>query len=201
MSRWARLLGVTLGRMALVWASTWRLRLDVGALDDSMAEGPVVVAILHGELLPAGLLARGRSMLPMVSQSKDGEIIAGALSVFGFPLVRGGSSKGGAEALSRASEGLAEGLSPVLAVDGPRGPAGVPKPGAVRLALASRPPIFVVRVQPSRAWRARSWDRFMVPWPFATLHVWAIRLDPPPDGSWDDGLAALTDALTRSPPK
>ena len=49
--------------------------------------------------------------------------------------------------------------------------------------------------------RARSWDRFMVPWPFATLHVWAIRLDPPPDGSWDDGLAALTDALTRSPPK
>ena len=201
MSRWARLLGVTLGRMALVWASTWRLRLDVGALDEAMAEGPVVVAILHGELLPAGLLARGRSMLPMVSQSKDGEIIAGALSVFGFPLVRGGSSKGGAEALSRASEGLAEGLSPVLAVDGPRGPAGVPKPGAVRLALASRRPIVVVRVHPSRAWRARSWDRFMVPWPFATLQVWAIRLDPPTEGPWEAGLTTLTDALTRSPPK
>jgi lysophospholipid acyltransferase (LPLAT)-like uncharacterized protein len=147
-SRWARMLGVTLGRVALVWASTWRLRLDVGALDDAMAQGPVIVAILHGELLPAGLLARGRSMLPMVSQSKDGEIIAGALSVFGFPLVRGGSSRGGAEALVRAEEGLRSGLSPVLAVDGPRGPAGVPKPGAVRLAVGTRRPIVVVRVQP-----------------------------------------------------
>ena len=201
MSRWARLLGETLGRMALLWARTWRLRLDVGALDAAMAEGPVIVGILHGELLPTGLLARGRSMLPMVSQSKDGEIIAGALSVFGFPLVRGGSSKGGAEALQRALDGLEAGLSPVLAVDGPRGPAGVPKPGAVRLACASRRPIVVVRVQPSRAWRARSWDRFMVPWPFATLQVWAIRLDPPTEGPWEAGLTTLTDALTRSPPK
>ena len=201
MSRWARLLGVTLGRLALVWASTWRLRLQVRALDEAMAQGPVIVAILHGELLPAGLLARGRSMLPMVSQSKDGEIIAGALSVFGFPLVRGGSSRGGAEALQRAEEGVLSGLSPVLAVDGPRGPAGVPKPGAVRLALTTRRPIVVVRVTASRAWRARSWDRFLVPWPFATLEAWAIRLDPPPEGPWEEGLAALTDALTRSSPK
>ncbi len=200
MSRWARLLGVTLGRVALLWARTWRLRLQVRALDEAMAEGPVVVALLHGELLPAGVLARGRSMLPMVSQSKDGEIIAGALSAFGFPLVRGGSSKGGAEALQRAEEGMSDGLSPVLAVDGPRGPAGVPKPGAVRLAVAKRRPIVVVRVHPSRAWRARSWDRFMVPWPFATLQVWAIRLDPPPEGPWDEGLAALTEALSESPP-
>jgi lysophospholipid acyltransferase (LPLAT)-like uncharacterized protein len=200
-SRWARLLGVTLGRLALVWASTWRLRLQVRALDEAMAQGPVIVAILHGELLPAGLLARGRSMLPMVSQSKDGEIIAGALSVFGFPLVRGGSSRGGAEALQRAEEGVLSGLSPVLAVDGPRGPAGVPKPGAVRLALTTRRPIVVVRVTASRAWRARSWDRFLVPWPFATLEAWAIRLDPPPEGPWEEGLAALTDALTRSSPK
>ncbi|MCK6523589.1 DUF374 domain-containing protein [Myxococcota bacterium] len=201
MSRWAHLLGVTLGRLALVWARTWRLRLQVAALDEAMAEGPVVVALMHGELLPAGLLARGRSMLPMVSQSRDGEIIAGALTVFGFPLVRGGSSRGGAEALLRAEEGLRDGLSPVLAVDGPRGPAGVPKPGAVRLAVASRRPIVVVRVAASRAWRARSWDRLMVPWPFTTLRVWAIRLDPPQTGPWDDGLAALTQALNQGPPE
>ena len=41
----------------------------------------------------------------------------------------------------------------------------------------------------------------MVPWPFATLQVWAIRLDPPPEGPWEAGLTTLTDALTRSPPK
>lgn len=200
MSRWAHLLGVTLGRLALVWARTWRLRLQVAALDEAMAEGPVVVALMHGELLPAGLLARGRSMLPMVSQSRDGEIIAGALTVFGFPLVRGGSSRGGAEALLRAEEGLRGGLSPVLAVDGPRGPAGVPKPGAVRLAVGARRPIVVVRVAAGRAWRARSWDQLMVPWPFTTLRVWAIRLDPPQSGPWEDGLAALTHALHQGPP-
>jgi lysophospholipid acyltransferase (LPLAT)-like uncharacterized protein len=200
-SRWARLLGVTLGRFALLWARTWRLRLQVAALDEAMAEGPVVVALMHGELLPAGLLARGRPMLPMVSQSRDGEIIAGALTVFGFPLVRGGSSRGGAEALRRAEEGLTRGLSPVLAVDGPRGPAGVPKPGALRLAVSARRPIVVVRVAASRAWRARSWDRLMVPWPFTTVRVWAIRLDPPETGPWDDGLGALTAALNQSPPE
>lgn len=201
MSRWARPLGLTLGRLALLWARTWRLRLQVKALDEAMAEGPVVVALLHGELLPAGLLARGRPMLPMVSQSRDGEIIAGALTAFGFPLVRGGSSKGGAEALRRAEEGLRDGLSPVLAVDGPRGPAGVPKPGAVRLALAARRPIVVVRVAARRAWRARSWDRLMVPWPFTALTAWAIRLDPPAEGPWEDGLAALTRALAEPPPE
>jgi hypothetical protein len=41
----------------------------------------------------------------------------------------------------------------------------------------------------------------MVPWPFATLQVWAIRLDPPPDGPWDEGLDALTRALAEPPPK
>jgi lysophospholipid acyltransferase (LPLAT)-like uncharacterized protein len=55
--------------------------------------------------------------------------------------------------------------------DGPRGPARVAKPGAVAAAQRSGAAIMPVGIGASPAWRAPSWDRFLVPSPFAKVRM------------------------------
>ena len=54
-------------------------------------------------------------------------------------------------------------------VDGPTGPAGVVKPGAIRLASAANADIVPFYASADRAWYFGSWDRFMLPKPFARV--------------------------------
>jgi len=54
-----------------------------------------------------------------------------------------------------------------LAPDGPRGPVGVVQKGVIALAQLSGVPIRPVAWSASRVWRARSWDRFIIPKPFS----------------------------------
>ena len=55
--------------------------------------------------------------------------------------------------------------------DGPTGPRGVFKPGALLAAKLSGLPVVPIAVHASPAWMARSWDRFVVPRPFAKVRI------------------------------
>jgi lysophospholipid acyltransferase (LPLAT)-like uncharacterized protein len=55
--------------------------------------------------------------------------------------------------------------------DGPRGPAGVVQPGVILAAAATGFPVQPVAIAASRSRRVRSWDRFLVPLPPATVHI------------------------------
>jgi lysophospholipid acyltransferase (LPLAT)-like uncharacterized protein len=55
--------------------------------------------------------------------------------------------------------------------DGPRGPAESVAPGAAFVAQRPGAPMVPVSVKASSAWRLKSWDRFMIPKPFARLTV------------------------------
>jgi lysophospholipid acyltransferase (LPLAT)-like uncharacterized protein len=86
------------------------------------------------------------------------------------------------EVAARAGRDLA------VTPDGPRGPRGSVAPGAARVAAATGIPIVPVGVSASRAWRARSWDRFLVPKPGA--RVWVtygepFRVEVPDDAARD----------------
>jgi lysophospholipid acyltransferase (LPLAT)-like uncharacterized protein len=61
--------------------------------------------------------------------------------------------------------------SVAFTVDGPRGPARVAQPGAVWLAGATGLPVLPFHIEASRYWSARSWDRGMIPKPFARVSV------------------------------
>jgi lysophospholipid acyltransferase (LPLAT)-like uncharacterized protein len=88
---------------------------------------------------------------------------------------------------------LADGQDGAITPDGPRGPFEVPHIGAVRAAQRAGVAIVPVRVVASRAWRARSWDRFLVPKPFARVVITADAPWIPGDG--DEG--ALVEELRR----
>jgi lysophospholipid acyltransferase (LPLAT)-like uncharacterized protein len=134
------------------------------------AARPMVFAFWHGRSIMLPFLVRGRSdAYIMNSTHRDGEIITRALERFGIHSTRGSSSRGavgGTLALMRA---LRRGNSVALIPDGPRGPAGVAKAGAVELASAGGAPLYPLAFSASRAVRLRGWDRMMLPLPGARV--------------------------------
>lgn len=157
--------GFVVALLVRLLALTWRVERPPFPV-----AGPCVLAFLHGEQLPLVALHRGMGVVGIVSRSRDGERLSAVLTRLGYPVLRGSTSAGGTEVLVAASHALARGERPALAVDGPRGPAGRPGPGAAGLARRAGVPVVVGRVE-SAGWRARSWDRFLVPWPFARVRV------------------------------
>lgn len=167
-------LGFLLGLVARVWLRTLRLELDVHpSLLADFADRPWVLAFFHGKQWPLLAWKRRRRTVVMVSFSNDGELQSRALSVLGFSIVRGSSSRGGARGLAGVVRKLrAGGHDAAFAVDGPRGPYGEPKPGVL---FAARRANAVIVPMGSAAFGAkifaRAWDRFALAWPFARVSV------------------------------
>jgi hypothetical protein len=66
---------------------------------------------------------------------------------------------------------LRSGKLAVHLLDGPRGPAGVVKAGVIAIANDAGAAIAPGYVEADRAWHAHSWDKYMVPKPFARVTV------------------------------
>jgi len=107
----------------------------------------------------------------MISQSRDGELIAKIADMLGYNPVRGSSSRGGRKALNEICEMAFQGYKIGHIVDGPRGPFGVVKPGLVKIAQYSGMPILPTIISSEKKWIFNSWDRFMVPKPFSRVIV------------------------------
>lgn len=107
----------------------------------------------------------------MISKSSDGEVIAGVASRTGWDPVRGSSSKDGREALYAVIEKLKTTRLAAHIVDGPRGPAGIVKPGVIRLAHGAEAVIVPFYIEAHRAWYFNSWDQFMLPKPFTKVRL------------------------------
>jgi len=105
----------------------------------------------------------------MISQSKDGDIIARIAEETGWHTVRGSSSRDGGRALREMIDHLLHSGFAGHILDGPRGPAGVVKAGVVSLARATGAMVVPIYASADRAWYFNSWDRFMLPKPFARV--------------------------------
>jgi lysophospholipid acyltransferase (LPLAT)-like uncharacterized protein len=107
--------------------------------------------------------AAGLKLGVLISPSVDGEFGALIVRRLGGEVIRGSSTHTGARALRDFYEALVhEGISPIIAPDGPRGPPWKFKPGALLLAQLSQRPIVPLSYCASRAWKI-SWDRFVIP--------------------------------------
>ena len=105
----------------------------------------------------------------MISKSKDGEIIAGVAERSGWKTVRGSSSTDGRQAMGMMIDNLKEFRLAGHIVDGPRGPAGQVKAGVIRMAHAADAMIVPMYTAADKAWYFKSWDKFMLPKPFADV--------------------------------
>lgn len=133
---------------------------------------PVVFVLWHGRLLPLAYHHRNQNLATLVSRSADGEIIARIVSRWGYTVVRGSSSRGGGAAVRALVRQIRAGRSLAITPDGPRGPRQKMKAGALRVAQLAGAPLIPAAASANRAWwAAGGWDRFLIPQPFARLHL------------------------------
>ena len=136
---------------------------------------PVLLAIWHSELFALtgyGLRNFDGRLATVVSDSRDGEIIAQVLERIGYGTARGSSTRGGLKALMTLKKHMERGRIGVITVDGPRGPRHQVKDGAAYLARRSGALLIPVRSRPERLHVfSHSWDRFELPYPFSRCHV------------------------------
>lgn len=107
----------------------------------------------------------------MISESRDGEIVAGLANRTGWYPVRGSSSRNGRNALKSMIAKLKKTRLACHIVDGPRGPFGKVKAGVIRLAHVTDAVIVPFNVSAENAWKFRSWDKFIFPKPFSKVSI------------------------------
>ena len=138
-------------------------------------QGNYIAALWHNRLLLISLVLKKflpqRSGAGLISASRDGDLIADVTRRFGFDVVRGSSSRMGANALRELEDVLASGRHVLITPDGPRGPAYQLGPGIIFLAQKTGVPIVPVNMEYSSCWRVKSWDRFIIPKPFSKVRV------------------------------
>lgn len=195
-TRWTARLGA-----ALVWliARTWRVRyVQSAAIDEARRrKEPVVFVAWHGQLLPQLWAHRRRNISLLISEHRDGELIARIARALGYRTVRGSSTRGANRALIGLVRELDAGYDVAITPDGPRGPYHSFAPGTLLVAQRSGRPIVPVGAHASRAWQFKSWDRFTLPKPFARITVaYGPFLEPP--AGHPRALAELTSAYREA---
>jgi len=130
-----------------------------------------IMAFWHGRILPATYYFRRRGIVVITSENFDGQWIAGIIERFGYGTARGSTSRGGRRALLQLKRDMAAGRPAAFTIDGPRGPARVAQPGAVWLAKATGNPVVPFHIEATGHWTVNSWDRTLIPKPFATVSV------------------------------
>lgn len=187
-----------LGRLIWAWmvlvARTvrWTVEVDPAARQVWHEHDGVVVASWHSRILvlPAGWICfirnwkdRVNRAAMLISLSPDGEAVARAIDHLDLHAIRGSAAnkkkrkdKGGARAIAEAARLLKSGTAVCITPDGPRGPAEVVSPGAIMIAQRAGAPIVPYALSVSPCWRLKTWDRFIIPFPFTRG---AIVIGPP----------------------
>jgi lysophospholipid acyltransferase (LPLAT)-like uncharacterized protein len=114
-------------------------------------------------------VARGVPLTVLVSASRDGAIAVAVLESFGMKSIRGSSSRRAVQATRELLQEVEAGQNVLITPDGPRGPIYSVKEGTADLTRRHAPAIHVLGIKCSNAWHLKSWDRCMIPKPFAKL--------------------------------
>ncbi len=129
---------------------------------------PFILAFWHGRLLmmPKSWRA-GYPINMLISQHRDGQLIARTVAHFGIRTIEGSSTRGGTQALRAILRSLKTGECVGITPDGPRGPRMRDSSAMVDIARLSGCPIIPVchAARPARI--LGSWDRFLIARPFA----------------------------------
>jgi len=199
----ARLLSSIGWLLISFWSRSVRIRFVNRSVPDRLkAEGKnFIYAFWHGRQFLLFHNHRDSGVVIPASESRDGEIQAGILKLFGFDVVRGSSKRKGDRALLGLVESLRAGKNIALAVDGPRGPIHEVKPGVIYLAGKLGKVIVPVASSAKRFWiLEKIWDKYLLPLPF-TRGVIVYGEPVVVKGIGEEELEAtrhaLTDALNR----
>lgn len=168
--------------------------------------GKVIGCIWHGRFSLVHKLWSFKRGVPkakmLISQSREGGIVAHTSLTVGAEVIRGSAakgrqSKGGVEAMRAMARHIEGGGVIAMTPDGPRGPRMRVKKGPIQLAkLAGAPLLAVTWATSSRIVFAKSWDHFVLPLPFGHgALIWGNPIAPPAPDASDAEIEAVRLAL------
>lgn len=139
----------------------------------------------------------------LISQSREGGIVAHTSLTVGAEVIRGSAgkpgkqSKGGVEAMRQMARYIDGGGVIAMTPDGPRGPRMRVKRGPVLLAkIAGAPLLAVTWATSSRIVFKNSWDQFVLPLPFGKgALIWGNPIAPPSPDADETEVEAVRLAL------
>jgi lysophospholipid acyltransferase (LPLAT)-like uncharacterized protein len=168
--RWIVRVGAFVLRML---AKTWRIRVigDEGLNAERRARRPVIFVLWHGQMLPLLYQHRNQAVRVLISEHRDGELVARTAIALGFGTVRGSSTRGSGRALLGLVREVEAGHDIAVTPDGPRGPAKSFAAGALIVAQRTGARLVPITAVAKSAWHLKSWDRFMIPKPFARVVI------------------------------
>jgi len=176
---------------------------------------PFILGFWHGRLLMMPYCwDYQRTIFMLISQHRDGQLIARTVGHFGIKTAEGSTTRGGAGALRTMVKALNQGDYAGITPDGPRGPRMRTSEGIVNVARLSGVPVIPAAFGTTWGRNLSTWDRFLVAWPFGRgVIVWGdpvtVDRDANPEAQEtarrqiEDGLNAVTreaDRLTGRPP-
>ena len=149
---------------------------------------PFIVAFWHGRLfMSATAWHFERPFNMVISEHPDGQLISGTVKHLGISTISGSTTRGGSKVLRQLLRSLKKGECTGITPDGPRGPRMRAKKGVVEAAKISGVPIVPLTYSATPSWLFSSWDRLMIPFPFATGIVkWGDPVYVPPDSDATD---------------
>lgn len=130
-----------------------------------------ILCTWHGCTMVPVFLLRGRGIVALTSPSRDGEFISRYVEDTGGSVIRGSSGRYAARCALACVRAVQKGATLALAPDGPKGPNGSVQPGVLYFAMKSGAPIYPAGVAAAPAWRLPTWDRHMLPKPFARAAI------------------------------
>ncbi len=155
----------------LAWSWRFRLRHEDRWQRLVGSGSPFIYLLWHEALLPLLWQHRRQQVTIVVSEAREGQYLSDYAQRIGYKLLPGSSTRGGARALLGAIRALDDGSTIAITPDGPRGPRREIKPGVVRAAQRAGAMILPIHAVVPSAWCIRSWDRMIVPKPFAEVRL------------------------------
>lgn len=157
---------------------------------------PFILCFWHGRLLMMPYCwDREVPIHMLISQHRDGQIIARTVAHFGIDTIAGSSSRGGGAALRSMVRAIRNGDCIGITPDGPQGPRMRASIGIAQVARLAGVPVVPAAFSCTPRRLMASWDRFAFAFPFGRgAFVWGepIVVDPKAD---DNALDAARRAI------
>ena len=167
-----------LGLIYRLWVLSVRFEYaeEDGFQEISESNTPLVFFLWHNRLFLAGewhrRFRRKRTCYGLISASRDGAWLETFYGWAGILPIRGSQNRRSSQSVRELIRVVRKGNDVGITPDGSRGPIYEAKPGAILLARITKSPICLLSFKYSGHCALKSWDRFVIPFPFSRVKVY-----------------------------
>ena len=153
-----------------ILGATWRMEFK-GLSLLRLYNFKVLYAFWHEYYLPAVYSNKNNGVGVLVSPSRDGELSGRVLKLLGYKPFKVKEGEREIKAMVNLINYGKKGNQIAVTPDGPVGPRRKAKKGVLHIAKRTGLPIFAISFEANPCIRFSSWDKLMLPLPFAKIKV------------------------------